>query len=441
MNMDNQNRRLPPFSEEAERGVLGSLLVENERVYGICVGKNLTSESFYIPAHKLLFEEMVNMQRESRTIDLLTVGERMKKGGRLDQAGGYMFLEGLIGSTPTPEHAEYYLDIILSKHAERMWITLGQEIIDAVYSEQLEDLGSIVDEKCELISKIVNSDQLQTDHISVATDELQSDIGLRAPVLRKYRSGINTIAQRIVGYPEGKLTIVAARPSKGKTSWACSETLAMALKNTKVSILSLEMTVKEYTARMACIHAQIPVEDYIDGKLTDQQREILRLGMQQVGKLPIRINAKSMNLKQVREWIRKESKISDVIMIDLFTKIRRSGGKRFSSDQAEWGYMARTLSDDMKPLPASLILYHQIHRISNWAKEKNPAPKLDDLKDTGCLEEEAYMVILLHDEPVDKDNPGKGNYQAIIAKHRNGWSGICPVFFVPDFAQFKGVGQ
>jgi replicative DNA helicase len=221
---------------------------------------------------------------------------------------------------------------------------------------------------------------------------------------------------------------------------ACSEGLAMALKGTKVSILTLEMTAEEYTARMACIRAQIPVEDYIDGKLTDQQRETLRIGIQQIAKLPIRINAKGMNFKQVREWVRKESKTSDLLFIDLFTKIRRSGGKKFSNDQSEWSYMARVLSDDVKDLDVALILLHQIHRLNTWGgKEKNPAPTLGDLKDTGALEEEAYMVILLHDMPVDKDNPSKGNYMAIIAKHRNGWSGICPVDFVSEFAQFRGL--
>jgi replicative DNA helicase len=438
--IDQSGRRLPPYSEEAERGVLGSILTDSERVYEVCVGKNLNSDAFYIPGHRLLFEEIVNMRRENRVIDLLTTGERLKRGGRLDQAGGYNFLEGLIDSTPTSAHAEYYVDIILQKAAERQWITAMAEGIDMIYSGQFDEVSAFIMEKDDTISKMLNADQLQTDSIRVSADQLEESIGLKAPVIRKIKSGINTISNRVLGYACGKITVIAARPSKGKTSMACSEGLAMALKGNKVSILTLEMSAVEYTARIACIHAQIPVEDYIDGKLSDQQREQLRLGIQQVGQLPIRINAKGMNFKQVREWARKEAKRSDILMLDLFTKIRRAGGKKFSNDQAEWSYMARVLSDDIKALDIPLILMHQIHRLNEWGgKDKNPAPKLSDLKDTGALEEEAYMVILLHDMPVDKDDSSKGNYMAIIAKHRNGWSGTCPVMFVPEFAQFKGL--
>jgi len=434
--------RRPPYSEEAEKGVLGSLITDSERVYELCISRNISSDHFYIPAHRLMYEQIVNMRRENIPFDILTIGEKLKQNGRLDQVGGYTFLQSVLDSTPTSAHAEYYINIIIEMFVRRQWIQTFATGMDMAYSSDIEEIGQMLSEAEDKISKAVNANQLQTDHIALSAQSLEDSINLKAPVIRKVKSSINTVSNRVLGYACGKMTVIAARPSKGKTSWACSECLGIALRGESVSILTLEMTAEEYTARIACIHGNIPVEKYIDGKLSEEEREILRMSLQQVARLPIRINAKNMNFKQVREWIRKESKHSEVLIIDLFTKIRRAGGKRFSSDQAEWSHMARVLSDDVKTYGCAFLLLHQIHRINKWAgKEKNPMPQLDDLKDTGALEEEAYMVVLLHDAPVDKDNPSAGNYMAIIPKHRNGWTGICPVTFVPEYTEFKGLGQ
>lgn len=431
-----------PASEEAERGLIGSLLVEFERVYGICVSKNITSDVFFYPQHRTIFETMVSMNRFGVPVDLLTLGSTIEKSRQLEQIGGYGALEKLIDGTPTSTNATYYLEIVLQKFASRQWIELGCEIAHLGSTEQNDDIPLIIDEKASKISVLLNADQLQTDHISVAGSILQENIRLKVPVLKKIKSGVNTVSNRILGYTKGKVTVVAARPGKGKTSWACSEALYLAERGESVSILSLEMEAKEYMARLACIHGKIPVEDYIDGKLSQDQRDILHEAIGQVNKMPIRINDHNMNFKQVREWMKNEAKKSELEIIDLFTKIRRSGGKRFQSDQSEWSYMARTMSDDIKGLGPALMLLHQIHRISNWGNkgDNNPPPKLDDLKDTGALEEEAYMVMLLHDSPVEKDNDSVGNYMNIIAKHRNGWSGKIPVKFVSEYAQFKGLG-
>jgi len=135
MSCDASACRLPPYSEEAERAVLGSLLLDFARVANLCAVKAITEDSFYVPAHRLLFEHLGIMQAEHRTIDLLTVGERMKDSGRLDQAGGHAFLEGLIDSTPTSAHAEYYIDILSDKQRRRKIIGLAAGAMDRCYGE------------------------------------------------------------------------------------------------------------------------------------------------------------------------------------------------------------------------------------------------------------------------------------------------------------------
>ena len=135
--------RMPPYSEEAERGVLGSALLDAARVVDFAVERGISPESFYVPAHQMLFEILRAMTHDGSPIDLLTVGERLKKLGRLDEVGGTTFLERLVDSTPTSAHAEYYIDIVRQKHLLRMVIDKSRQAIDECYSSE-EDADSIL---------------------------------------------------------------------------------------------------------------------------------------------------------------------------------------------------------------------------------------------------------------------------------------------------------
>lgn len=125
--------RIPPHSEEAERGVLGSILMDSDRVLALLAEKRITADSFYIPGHRILFETLLNASADSKKIDLITVGERLKESGKLDHLGGHSFLDGLIDGTPTSAHAEHYAEIIDDKHTLRKLISIAEAAIDSAY--------------------------------------------------------------------------------------------------------------------------------------------------------------------------------------------------------------------------------------------------------------------------------------------------------------------
>ena len=133
-------QRVPPSSEDAERGVLGSALLDASRVIDLCISRQITSESFYVQWHRVLFEQLVSMQNEGPPVDLLTVSQRLRDLSLLDQVGGNAYLEKLIDGTPTAAHAEYYIDIVRQKHLLRAIIDRSREAIDACYSGE-DDAG------------------------------------------------------------------------------------------------------------------------------------------------------------------------------------------------------------------------------------------------------------------------------------------------------------
>ena len=153
---DQSARRLPPRSEEAEKGVLGSALIESDRVVELCSTAGLSAESFYVPAHRLLFEKLMQMYQAGKAIDLLTVGESLKLSGELDRVGGYDFLVRLVDSTPTSAHAEYYIEIVQQKHLFRRIISQASETIDQCHTTE-EDAEELLNRTQELFFEL--SDQ------------------------------------------------------------------------------------------------------------------------------------------------------------------------------------------------------------------------------------------------------------------------------------------
>jgi len=154
--IDPDCRRIPPYSEEAERAVLGSLIIDSARVANLCAVKSITADSFYIPAHRLLFEHLCLMQAEHTPIDLATVGISLTNAARMDQVGGYAFLEGLIDSTPTSAHAEYYIEIVSDKQNRRKIITLAADAMDQCYNEK-----PVTEVAAELSQSVVSAIDVQ----------------------------------------------------------------------------------------------------------------------------------------------------------------------------------------------------------------------------------------------------------------------------------------
>ena len=215
---DQSGQRLPPYSEEAERGVLGSALIDSEKVLELCSSNLISPDSFYIPAHRNLFDQLVEMNHAGKAVDLLTVGEHLKQSGRLDSVGGYSFLEALIDSTPTAAHAEYYIGFVRQKHLLRNIIDEATSTIDRCYTE--------TDEEAETILSRTESAFFDLSGQTVSTTEEWKDAVAKSmsKIDAKQSSGVPTgylgLDGKLRGLHDTDMIVLAARPSMGKTSLA-----------------------------------------------------------------------------------------------------------------------------------------------------------------------------------------------------------------------------
>ena len=443
--IDQSGRRLPPYSDEAERGVLGSALIESNRVIELCSMKALSTDSFYVPAHRLLFEHLMGMYQGARAIDLLTVGEDLKKSGRLDQTGGYTFLEALIDSTPTSAHAEYYIDIVQQKHLLRRIISQAAEAIDHCYTdEDAEELLSRTEQAFfELNDKKTASSENWKDVVYQTTGQIIGGNILDSGV----PTGFADLDKQLRGLHNTDMIVLAARPSMGKTSLAMNIVEHAALgrgggKKHSVGVFSLEMSQEQLVRRMLYSKAGVPAwKDFF----SEADRNRITSAADQLGKASIVVDdSAGLDVMDLRARARRMKRIHnvDLIVIDylqLLADKRRSREGR----QQETASISNSIKAMAKELKIPVLILSQLSRAPEQGT-RDGKPRLSDLRDSGAIEQDADVVLLLqrpfyYSKDKEADVASGDDTLAIvdIAKHRNGPTGEVKMNFFNNITRFE----
>lgn len=442
--IDQSGRRLPPCSEEAERGVLGSALIESARVIELCFIKSLSVDSFYIPSHRLLFERLTMMYQNARAIDLLTVGEDLKKDGRLDQVGGYAFLEGLIDSTPTSAHAEYYIDIVQQKHLLRRIITQAAEAIDGCYTaEDAEELLNRTEEAFFELSdnKTSSSEEWQKVVYKTTGQIIDGKI-----VDSGVPTGFLDLDKQLRGLHNTDMIVLAARPSMGKTSLAMNMVEHAALgrnggKKYAVGVFSLEMSQEQLVRRMLYSRAGVPAwKDF----LSADDRVKITSAADQLGKASIIVDdSAGLDVMDLRARARRMRRIYgvDLIVIDYLQLLH---DKRRSRDgrQQETASISNSIKAMAKELHVPVLILSQLSRAPEQGGREGNKPRLSDLRDSGAIEQDADVVLLLqrpsyYNKDMDAST-GEDTLAVVdIAKHRNGPTGDVKMNFFREITRFE----
>jgi len=441
--IDQSGRRLPPYSEEAERGVLGSALIESNRVIELCSIKFLSVDSFYVPAHRLLFEQLMGMYQGARAIDLLTVGEDLKKNSRLEQVGGYAFLESLIDSTPTSAHAEFYIDIVQQKHLLRRIISQAAEAIDHCYTdEDAEELLSRTEEAFfELSDKKTSSSEGWKDVVYKTAGQIIEGNTLSNGV----PTGFIDLDKELRGLHNTDMIVLAARPSMGKTSLAMNIVEHAALgrgggKKHAVGVFSLEMSQEQLVRRMLYSRAGVPAwKDFF----SESDRTKLSSAADQLGKASIIVDdSAGLDVMDLRARARRMKRIYniDLIVIDylqLLADKRRSREGR----QQETASISNSIKAMAKELKVPVLILSQLSRAPEQGT-RDGKPRLSDLRDSGAIEQDADVVLLLQRPSYYNKELEAGSGEdtlAIvdIAKHRNGPTGEVKLNFFNDITRFE----
>jgi len=433
-----------PANIEAEQALIGSILIEPERLDQIVSIVN--SSDFYDVKNRYIFSAIEQLHDESLPIDIISVCDKLKAQGTLDKVGGELYVAQLADGVPTSAHAEMYAQIIRDKAILRELISAGSQIVETAYSDS--NVDEILDQSERIIFRIAESRATKSyiDIRNALTDvfeHLEELRDKRAKGLGGFVTGIPTGFKKLdevtSGFHKSDLVIVAARPSVGKTAFALSLAKNMAMiGEASVGIFSLEMSREQLIQRLLCMESLVDLQKVRRGWLNDEEWKRLMLGASNLMKSNIIVddesNLEPRVLRAKARRMKKEYNV-DAIFIDYLQLMSLEDGKR-DSRQQEISEISRSLKLLARELDISIVALSQLSRAVEQREDKRP--RLSDLRESGAIEQDADVVIFLYrDEYYKKQNLDLPHEtEVIIGKQRNGPIGTVTLMFNPSFTNF-----
>lgn len=440
--------RTPPYSEEAERGILGSILLDAERVLDLCIEQRLTPDSFYVPAHRLIYDAMYRMNAEGAVVDVLTVAERLQRMGKLEMIGGAAYLDRLVDSTPTAAHAEYYIDIVRQRHLLRCIIERARQAEQECYQapSTADEILSRVEQAFLDITEAQHGSLVEWKEAVKRTMEHVEHIFDTRRGVTGIPTGFLNLDEKLLGLREGEMIVIAARPSMGKTSLAMNiaENISLGKGDGQprpVGIFSLEMSMDALVLRMLCSRARVSSHRLLQGYV-DRQESHARLtqAASELMKAPIYLDDTGgldvLELRTRARRMRKKYNVA-VIFIDYLQLIHSKEYARHGK-QVETAHISGQLKAMAKELHTPVIVLSQLSRAPE--QREGSKPRLSDLRDSGAIEQDADVVCLLRRPSMcDDDERRDDETLAIVdvAKQRNGPTGEVELNFEAEYTRFQ----
>lgn len=421
--------RVPPHSEDAERGVLGAVLLDAEKM-DLCIERQLSPESFYYPTHRALFDVMSAMSREGRPIDLLTVGERLKTTGLLERIGGAGTLNRIVDSVPTAAHADYYINIVRDRHLLRKVIEASREAERACYDPDAE-AAAVLAKSEQVFFDITAGEHGLIRPWPDMVNEVIKTFDNQHRGFQGVPTGYRDMDKQIKGLKPGNMVVLAARPSMGKTSLAMNIVEHVALgkgdpecRPRPVGVFSLEMSSMDLVKRMICCRAEVSGHTIGDGFISQTNHGRLVAAADALSHAPIYIDdSAGLEIAELRARARrmKHKHGVELLVID-YLQLLRADTRRGDGRQIEVTYVSAGIKAMAKELGVPVIVLSQLSRApeARGAEEK---PKLSDLRDSGSIEQDADIVLLLRRPCRTSSDPERDNRRLAIveiAKNRNG---------------------
>ncbi|MBH5300917.1 replicative DNA helicase [Corynebacterium silvaticum] len=416
--------RQPPHDVEAEQGVLGAMLLSPQTVIEIV--EVLTPEDFYRPAHQLIYSAMIDLFSDNKEIDPVIVAARLDRNNDLERVGGAPYLHTLISSVPTAANARYYAEIVAEKALLRQLVDAGTRVVQLGYEgTEGAEIESVIDLAQQEVFKVNQKGSAEDytvlgDIIGPTMEELD-DISAHGGLAMGVPTGFIDLDNLTNGLHGGQMIIVAARPGVGKSTLALDFVRSCAIKNEKAAVIfSLEMSKSEIAMRLISAEAEVRLSDMRSGKLDDAAWSKLAIRVGQIEQAPIFIDdSANLTMMEIRSKARKLKQKYDLQMIVVDYLQLMSSGRRVESRQQEVSEFSRQLKLLAKELDVPLIAISQLNRGPESRTDKRP--QLADLRESGSLEQDADMVMLLYrPDSQDKENERAGEADIILAKHRGG---------------------
>jgi replicative DNA helicase len=437
--------RVPPQNEEAERAVLGAILL-NDKVL-LEVSDFLGKDDFYKVAHQQLFDAIIQFRQESaEALDLITLSSYLKKRDLVDRCGGISYISTLTSDVPTTTNATYYAKILKALSQRRKLLTFSSKIKDAAYDES-QDIQKVIDEGEQDLSHLSNEAAGSDNYYNIKdlVTKTISEIEERSTsgVKSGFDSGYGSLDSITGGFKKQELIIVGARPSIGKTAFALSVTLNMIVKKKyRVGFFSLEMSAASLMERLITGQSHVDFSHIRKATLKNSEMNAIidASGALYDAELFIQ-DTPNMKLMELRAQARRMKIEHDiqVIFIDYIGLIDAQADARIPRHE-QISIISRSLKQLARELDLPVVCLCQVGRQADGVE-----PKLSDLRDSGSIEQDADVVILLHrdvgkNRTDDEAERAKNNIQEtkiIMAKNRNGETGVFSLAFVSNIVRFE----
>jgi replicative DNA helicase len=435
-------RKVPPQNLEAERAVLGAVLMDNDALYTVM--EILVPSDFHQPSHRLLFGTMLDLSERGEPIDIVTLADRLRTGGNLDKAGGPDYLPTLADEVPTSAGVGNYAKIVKEKSVLRHLIEASTDIVQDCF-DSAGEVDELIDEAERRIFAI-SEQRIRTGFLSMK-DIVKSSFKTIESLYEKKEhitgvaSGFADIDELTSGFQPSDLVIVAGRPSMGKTAFALNIAQQTSLKEKKtVAIFSLEMAKEQLVMRMLCSEARIDAHRLRSGFLGTTDWPKLSTAAGRLAEASIFIDdTPAISSMEMRAKARrlKADKGLDLIIVDY---LQLMSGRRSDSREQEISEISRSLKALAKELGVPVLALSQLNRGVESRQDKRPI--LADLRESGAIEQDADVIIFIYrDEVYNKETMDKGVAEIIIGKQRNGPVGTRKLTWLDKYTRFEDMAK
>ena len=435
---DGDFERTPPHDLAAEQCVLGGMLMSKDAISDVM--EVIRPADHYRPAHQLVHEAILELYGRGEPADPVTVSDLLGKRGELARVGGGAYLHTLMASVPTAANAGYYARIVRERAILRRLVEVGTRIVQLGYAGD-GDADELVDraqaEIYGVTERRVTEDFLPLSEIMPgALDEIEA-IGSRGGVMTGVPTGFADLDALTNGLHAGQMIVIAARPAIGKSTLALDLARAAAVKHRLATVMfSLEMSRNEITMRLLSAEARVPLQAMRTGQLGEDDWTRLARRMSEVVDAPLFIDdSPNMSMMEIRAKCRRLKQRHDLRMVIVDYLQLMTSPRRVENRQQEVSEMSRSLKLLAKEVDVPVVAISQLNRGPEQRNDKRPL--LSDLRESGSIEQDSDVVILLHREDFyEKESPRAGEADLIVAKHRNGPTTTVTVAFQGHYSRF-----
>lgn len=434
---------MPPQDLEAERALLGAIMLRPNAMYDI--SDMVIPDSFYAAKHGDIFECMLALFNKGEPIDLVTLAGKLESQKKLERVGGRGYLSELANAAPAASNAAHYAQVVKAKQIHRELIHAAEHIGELGYREDAE-IDKLLDEAQSTVFQIANSSTLQKfvsigDELKDAWKRLEQ-LQENKDEIRGIHTGFRDLDNLLAGFQKSDLIILAARPSVGKTSFALDIARQTAIQHgNAVGIFSLEMSAQQLTDRMLATESRVDSWKLRTGRLSsDDEYERLRNGMDRLSSAPIYIDDKSertvLQMRSIARRLKAEKGLA-LIIVDYLQLIVPGATRQSDSMVQQVTEISRSLKGMARELDVPVLALSQLSRA---VEQRGGTPRLSDLRDSGSIEQDADVVMFIHrDDRTNKESDRPNIADIMVEKHRNGPVGRIELFFDETKASFNSI--